>query len=277
MSNPSPLVLVTGATDGIGRETARELVRRGARVLLHGRNAAKVEATRAELEDLAKGSTVAPALGDLASLASVRRLGEELLARPERIDVLLNNAGVFMNDSVATEDGFEATFAINHLAPFLLTHALLPKMRDGAPVRIVNVSSIAHARGAIDLAQLGARDGFEPYRAYAASKLANVLFTVELAKRLGEGTITVNALHPGVVSTKLLTEGFKMKGRDSLAEGSATSVKLALDPSLASVTGRYFAYEKEADTAPSAKDADLARRFYEESCRLTGVTPLPAP
>jgi NAD(P)-dependent dehydrogenase (short-subunit alcohol dehydrogenase family) len=273
----SPLVLVTGATDGIGRETARALVRRGARVIVHGRSAAKVEATCEELEQIAKGGAAAPVLGDFAKLASVRAMGAELAARAERIDVLLHNAGVFLNERVETEDGFEATFAINHLAPFVLTHALLPRLSDGAHARIVNVSSIAHARGAIDVDRLGSLDGFEPYGAYAASKLANVLFTVELARRLGSGAVTVNALHPGVVSTKLLTEGFKMRGRDSLADGARTSVMLALAPELAGVTGRYFAAEREADVAPSGRDAQLARRLYDESCRLTGVTPLPEP
>jgi retinol dehydrogenase 14 len=272
-----PIVLVTGATDGIGRETARELVRRGAKVIVHGRSREKAETVRRELEAIAEGSTLPVVIGDFAKLASARALGEELAGRPERIDVLLNNAGVYMNDLVATEDGFEATFAVNHVAPFVLTHALLRKLRDGEPARIVNVSSIAHTRGGLDMNALGSTEDFEPYRAYAASKLANVLFTVELARRLGPGPVTVNALHPGVVSTKLLTEGFKMRGNDSLSEGAATSVHLALAPELARVTGKYFAYEKETQPSKTARDADLARTFYARSCELTGVKELPEP
>ncbi len=271
-----PTILVTGATDGIGRETARELVRRGATVIVHGRSREKAEAVRAELEAIKRGSTLAPALGDFASLASVRALGEELASRAERIDVLLNNAGVYMNEVVETEDGFEATFAVNHLAPFVLTHALLSKLRDGKAARIVNVSSVAHARGELDMKALGTAEGFDPYRAYAASKLANVLFTAELAERLGPGPVTVNALHPGVVSTKLLTEGFKTRGKDSVAEGAATSVLLALAPELEGVTGKYFAYEKETQPSATARDADLARTLYEKSCALAGVSGLPA-
>lgn len=251
-----PIVLVTGATDGIGRETARELVRRGANVIVHGRSAAKANAVRAELEGIVRGSALEPVLGDFSKLASVRAMGEALAARPERIDVLLNNAGVFLNDRETTEDGFEATFAVNHLAPFLLTHLLLPRLSDGQPARIVNVSSVAHSRGSIDLRKIGSADGFEPYRAYATSKLANVLFTVELARRIGPGPLVVNALHPGVVSTKLLTEGFRMRGSDSLAEGAATSVALALAPELASVTGRYFA----GGPAPVLRPGRVVRR-----------------
>ena len=268
-------VLVTGATDGIGRETAHELARRGARVIVHGRNREKAEAVARELEGIAEGSAAAPLVGDLSSLEEVRRVAEEALARGERVDVLLNNAGVYMNEPQVSRDGFEMTFAVNHLAPFLLTHLLLPMLRDGAPARVVNVSSIAHTRGAIDVGRLGDVERFDPYRAYADSKLANVLFTVELARRLGPGPVTVNALHPGVVSTKLLTEGFGFHGKDSLAEGAATSVQLALSPEVAEVTGRYFAASKEATMAPVARDLSLAARFYEKSAELVGIEPLP--
>lgn len=265
-------MLVTGATDGIGRETARELVRCGATVIVHGRRAARAHEVVTELATIAgSGATVPePVLGDFASLEDVRRMASELLERGAVIDVLVNNAGVYMNEAQSTRDGFEMTFAINHLAPFLLTHLLLPRLRESAAARIVNVSSMAHERGTIDLAALGSTQGFEPYRAYASSKLANVLFTVELARRVGPG-VTVNALHPGVVSTKLLTEGFGMRGGDSLAQGAATSVRLALAPELAAVSGRYFSHGREAPTAAAARDRELARAFYEKSCVMTDV------
>jgi len=268
------LVLVTGSTDGIGRETARELVRRGATVVVHGRRSDKANNVVAELETIAGAKMPAALVGDLSSLADVRRMAKDLLDRGDRIEVLLNNAGVYMKEATKTRDGFETTFAVNHLAPFLLTHLLLPRLRESSVPRIVNVSSMAHSRGQIDLANLGTVKGFEPYAAYAASKLANVLFTVELARRLGPQA-AVNALHPGVVSTKLLTEGFGMRGGESLAEGAATSVRLALAPELAEVTGRYFSHGKEAAAAPIMRDRELARRFYEKSCELADVTPLP--
>lgn len=271
-----PTVLVTGATDGIGRETARELVRRGATVIVHGRRAAKAKEVAAELAGSARaGVTIPePVLGDFASLADVRRMAKELVERGDRVDVLVNNAGLYTSELQTSRDGFEMTFAVNHLAPFLLTHLLLPRLRESATPRIVNVSSMTHSSGTIDLESLGSTKRFEPYAAYAASKLANVLFTVELARRLRPG-LPVNALHPGVVSTKLLTEGFGMRGGASVAEGAATSVRLALAPELATVTGRYFASGKEAAMAPAGRDRELARVFYEKSCALAGVTPLP--
>jgi NAD(P)-dependent dehydrogenase (short-subunit alcohol dehydrogenase family) len=272
-----PIVLVTGATDGIGRETARELARRGARVIVHGRRADKAEAVKKEVEALSGAAMPAALIGDLSSFAGVRAMAESLLARGEGIDVLLNNAGIYMNEAATSHDGFELTFAVNHLAPFLLTHLLLPRLRESAGPRVVNVSSMAHARGQLSVAglgSLGSTKGFEPYAAYALSKLANVLFTVELARRLGP-SVAVSALHPGVVSTKLLTEGFGMRGSDSLAEGAATSVRLALAPELAQVSGRYFSHGREAPMAGAARDPALVRAFYETSCELTGIAPLP--
>lgn len=269
----SPLVLVTGSTDGIGRETARQLVRQGARVIVHGRNPDKVVDARAELEAIAGHSMPPPVVADLASLESVGRMANAVLSRYEPLDVLLNNAGVYMRERQVSEDLLEMTMAVNHFAPFLLTHRLLPAMHKAAGARIVNVSSIAHTRGTIDLDDLQMAKGFSHYGAYAASKLANVLFTVELAERLGPA-VTVNALHPGVVSTKLLTEGFQMEGKDSPAKASETSVFLALSPEVEGMTGQYFAHRRVAPRNPVASDEALRRRFYELSCEITGVEPL---
>jgi NAD(P)-dependent dehydrogenase (short-subunit alcohol dehydrogenase family) len=277
------VVVVTGATDGIGRETARELVRRGARVVVHGRKPDRIAETVAELESIAGRPQPPPVAGNFMSLADVRAIGADLSARPHPIHVLVNNAGVFMNERDLSADGFELTMAVNHYAPFLLTHLLLPSLRasgrPGAPARIVNVSSVAHLRGRIDLADLDFTRGFSGYGSYAASKLANVLFTVELARRLeGLGApVVTNALHPGVVGTKLLREGFGTSGSESLEEGAATSVMLALDPAGAEVSGRYFAAQREARPAAAARDPDLLRRFYDESARRVGVEPLPEP
>lgn len=263
----SPTTLVTGATDGIGKETARQLLVHGHRVILHGRNAQRLAHTKAELSG--PDRHIDTLTGDFASLDSVRAMAETALDRWERIDVIVNNAGIYMNDPVLTVDGFEQTFAVNHLAPFLLTHLLEPMLGE----RIINVSSIAHGRGRLERATWRTVRGFDPYAAYAESKLCNVLFTVELARRLPEGMVT-HALHPGVVSTKLLTQGFGMRGPDSLAAGADTSVWLATAPEVTKSSGKYFAKRREARMHPLADDPRVCADFYTESARLVGVTPL---
>jgi NAD(P)-dependent dehydrogenase (short-subunit alcohol dehydrogenase family) len=267
------VVLVTGATDGIGRETALELARRGARVVAHGRDAKKLAAVHASLRGLA-ADTPDTVRADFASLDEVRSMAGALAARREPLTVLLNNAGVYTRKPARSKDGFELTFAVNHLAHFLLTHLVLEN-DAGSLERIVNVSSGVHASGEIDLADPdGSKAGKTGYEAYAHSKLANVLFSVELARRLAPRRIDVNALHPGVVSTNLLRAGFGGGGPDSLEEGAATSVLLALAPEVRGVTGKYFARCRETRSASLAGDADLARRFYEVSCRLAGCRPI---
>jgi len=278
MSLPNrPVILVTGSSDGIGRTTAIELARQGARVIVHGRQAERVARVVGELRGLGGGEPPEPLILDLGRLADVRAAGARLDERGVSVDVLINNAGVYQRKRAVTADGYEQTLAINHLAPFALTHALLASRAGQELQRVVNVSSVAHTRGKLDLDDLFfERRGFDPYGTYAASKLANVLFTVELARRLAKRGVAVNALHPGVVSTKLLTEGFGVQGRDSLEQGAATSVRLALDADLDGVTGGYFSDGKPAPMSAAARDITLTRRFYEKSAELTGVDPLPA-
>lgn len=249
-----PLVLLTGATDGIGLATARELSRRGAKLLLHGRDPQKLERVSRELG--------APGLlADLASLAEVRRLAEEARAHGP-VDVLLNNAGVFATRRELTVDGHERTFAVNHLAHFLLTTQLLDALADGA--RVVTVSSIAHTQGQIHWDDLDLARGFSGYGAYAQSKLANVLFSNALAKRVAARGITSNALHPGVIDTRLLREGFGARGAP-VETGARTSVYAALDPSLAKVTGAYFKDAAIVAASPRATDPAAAERLWERS------------
>ncbi len=269
----SPVVLVTGATDGIGKQTALDLLRRGSHVLVHGRTAAKAAAVADELAALVPDARhrVEPFGADLSSLAEVRALASQVIARHEFLDVLINNAGVFMNERVVTVDGFEASFAINHLAPFVLTALLLPALRESEQGRVVTVSSIAHNRGRLDWDDLDAKVRFEGYAAYANSKLANVLFAYELAKRLVGTRVTSNALHPGVITTKLLWNGFGSRG-DSLERGAATSVKLALDASLAGVTGKYFDNEREARSSAASHDPAAMTRLWEISAARTGAS-----
>jgi NAD(P)-dependent dehydrogenase (short-subunit alcohol dehydrogenase family) len=208
-------------------------------------------------------------------MAEVRRLAEHVLARHERIDVLINNAGVFMSERRLTVDGQETTFAVNHLAPFLLTHLLLPALKNAKKGRIITVSSIAHNRGQLDFSDLTAARYYHGYATYAASKLANVLFAYDLARRLSGTAITSNALHPGVIGTKLLHTGFGMGG-GSVAQGAATSVRLAVDPALDGVMGKYYSDEREAASSTLSHDRKLQGRLYDASVEITGVSPLPA-
>ena len=270
------VVLVTGATDGIGKETALELARVGARVIIHGRNEARAAATYEELEAASEVPPPKPVIADFASLSEVRALVPELSRRGLSIDTLINNAGVYMKRRELSADGIELTLAVNHFAHVLLTHSLLESPVGQSLTRIINLSSIAHARADIDLEDIdNTRTPFDDYQAYASSKFANVLFTVELARRLQARGVLVNAVHPGVVSTKLLTAGFDMRGPDSLGKGARSSVMLAISPEYAHVSGAYFVEGRESHMHRRATDRDLAARYYELSVARVGVAALP--
>ena len=270
----SERILVTGSTDGIGLETALILAKRGHAVILHGRNEAKLKAATEQLKQVSQVPVPVGEIGDLSSLADVRRLAASILKRPDAPTVLLNNAGTFQTERHLSVDGFEMTMAINHLGPALLTLLLL---EGKAPLtRIVNVSSMAHARGRIDVDDVtGTHTEFNGYAHYATSKLANVLFTVALAPRVKARGITVNALHPGVVTTKLLKTGFNMNGHESLAEGSATSVMLAVDEAGAKTTGEYFSHQKLAPMNPVAKKPEVVEAFFQNTLKAIGLSDLP--
>jgi NAD(P)-dependent dehydrogenase (short-subunit alcohol dehydrogenase family) len=263
------IILVTGATAGIGLQTALELSRLGASVVVHGRNTAKVDEARRVIE--AAGGRTEGVSFELNSLESVRQGAEELARRFPRLDVLVNNAGVFMNERVLTADKLETTFQVNHLAPFLLTNLLLKGPLSGPGARVVNVSSIAHSRGRMRFEDLQLTRGFQGYAAYAQSKLANILFTLELAERLPAAQVTANCLHPGVVSTKLLIEGFGMSGSDTVEEAAETSVFLATSPEVEGVTGRYFARKREVNPASQALDVTTRKQLWEISEQLCGL------
>jgi NAD(P)-dependent dehydrogenase (short-subunit alcohol dehydrogenase family) len=271
----TPLVLVTGATDGIGTETALELGRRGARVIVHGRDAQKVERVRALLSHETKTTPPAGVVFDLASFGATRAGAQALANRDEPLDVVVHNAGVFATTRTLSADGHELSLHVNHLAPVLLTHVLMPSLLRAPQGRVVLVSSMAHGRGRIDFDDLDLARGYDGYGAYAASKLMNILFAKELSVRLQGTPVTANALHPGVVTTKLLREGFGSSGPDSHAEGAATSVYLALSPDVTTTSGRYFVRKAEATPSRAAQNLDDARRLYELSCRLVDVAPLP--
>ena len=270
------VVLVTGATDGIGKETALELARLGARVIIHGRSEVRVSKAHEELQSVSERPPPAPVIADFASLAQVRTLALELERRGLAIDTLINNAGVYMKRRELSAEGIELTLAVNHFAHVLLTHLLLESAVGQSLTRVINLSSIAHARAQIDLDDIdNTRSPFDDYQAYATSKFANVLFTVELARRLHARGVKVNAVHPGVVSTKLLTTGFDMRGPDSLGKGARSSVMLAISPEYAHISGAYFVEGRESHMHRRASEAELAARYYELSVARVGVKALP--
>jgi NAD(P)-dependent dehydrogenase (short-subunit alcohol dehydrogenase family) len=262
----SPVILITGATDGIGKQTALDLAALGAHVLVHGREQKKVEAVVEAIRRA--GGTATPVVADLSSLLQVRELAAAVHLITPRLDVLINNAGVFQPDRRLTEDGLETTFAVNYLAPFLLTRELLDLLEKSAPARIINVSSMTHAQGRMEFDNLQGDLGYDGFDAYSRSKLGILLFTRALDRRLAGSGVTVNALHPGVVGTKLLREGFGAVGGAGVQEGADTSVYLASSPEVAGVSGKYFVNRGEAMPSPMARDDKLAERLWSETERL---------
>ena len=267
-------ILVTGATDGIGRRTAVRLAELGHHVIVHGRNDQRIERVLDEIHEGNPAVSPSTVTGDFASLRDVEQMARDLCANHPVIDVLLNNVGIYQKHREVSEDGYEMTLAVNHLAPFLLTHLLLPLVRLSDAGRIINVSSVAHIRGNLSLENLQLEQDFDEYKAYAASKLANVLFTVELAKRLGPRPVA-HALHPGVVSTKLLRDGFGTQGTDSLDQGTETSVFLAHQEGPLNLTGRYYVRCRPSAMHPLASNAKFCRDFYAACAQLVGIDPLP--
>ncbi len=267
--------VVTGASSGIGRETVRALARMGATLALVCRDRGRGEATLAEAGDRA-----VLFLADLSSQAEVRRLAAALRDRYPAIHVLVNNAGVVNLRRSTTVDGIETVFAVNHLAYFLLTHLLLDRLRSSVPARIVNVASDAHRFGRIDLDDLGHARRYRTMRVYGASKLANILFTYELARRLQGTGVTANCLHPGAVATRLgqnngrvatlLTRALKPFFRTP-EQGAATTVHLASSPAVEGVSGQYFVDCRAARSSRASYDETLACRLWDASAKLTGI------
>jgi len=274
-------VLITGATRGIGRAAAEALAGLGARVIVHGRDALRVGVVVSAIANRRGRDAVEGIVADLGSLADVRRLAAEIDSRHARLDVLINNAGLATRRREMTIDGFERQLAVNHLAPLLLTHLLLPKLKASGPARIVNVASNAHHRAAFDLDDLNwERRPYSPLGAYGATKLANILFTRELARRLEGSAVTANCLHPGVVATNIFT-GLGVLGRLfgvvsrpfllSSARGAETTVHLATAAEVAGTSGEYFAQCQRAETSPAARDPAMGRRLWERSAQMTGI------
>jgi retinol dehydrogenase 14 len=274
------VAVVTGASQGIGKAAALDLARSGATVVAIARNRERGEAAVADIKAQSGNEHVNLLLADLSSQQEIRRLADELLKRYPRIDVLINNAGAVNMRRGVTVDGIEMTFAVNHLAPFLLTNLLLDRLKASTPARIVTVSSDASTAGKIDFEDLGGERGYKGWRAYSQSKLANILFSNELARRLDGSGVTANAVHPGTVSTGFgknnrgwLRWGITLAGPFMLKpeQGAQTVVYVASSPTLEGVTGKYFAKSKEAAPPPAARDEAVARKLWDVSAQMTGV------
>ena len=280
--------VVTGANAGVGLETAAGLVALGSRVVLTARHEARGAEAADRIRSRGGPGTVEVAPLDLASFASIRRFAREVGPGLGRLKVLVNNAGLVQLDHTVTEDGFETTFGVNHLGHFLLTTLLLDQLRSNGPARVVVVASMAHrsARSGLDFDDLQAERGYSPIGAYNRSKLANIYFTRELARRLAGSGVTANSLHPGFVASRLGRDGdggllgdiAMTLGRPfaiSPARGARTSVYLASSPAVADVTGQYFARCREARPARVATDDDAARRLWSVSEELVASVPDP--
>jgi len=258
-------VLVTGGTDGIGRETAVQLARMGACVLVHGRDKEKGTQVLDDIKHVTCNEKVSLYLADFSSLADVKRMAEDIEREHKELHVLVNNAGNFYRDSLLSSDGIEMTLAVNHLAPFLLTLLLLDLLKTSAPTRIVNVASSSHKSiKSVDLEDLEGESNYDGFTAYSLSKLGNVLFTQSLADRLIGTSVTANALHPGVVDTKLLRKSYHMDGI-SVEEGAQTSVYLASSPAVEGVSGKYYKNMQERPASDLSQDQDLQDAFWKLS------------
>jgi len=280
-------VLVTGATSGIGLEASVELARRGARVVMVGRDPLRTDAARADIVARSGSGEVTALHCDFSSQEAIRALARSFQERHDRLHVLVNNAGGVNKKRRLTADGIEATFAVNHLGYFLLTNLLLDRLAASAPARVVTVSSVGHRRGALDFDDLGYERGYGVMRAYTRSKLANVLFANELARRLAGTGVTSNSLHPGAVATNIwsgapwwakpIVQVLFRPFFISPQQGARTIVQLAADPQLEGVSGRYFEEGTEMPAAPLALDEALARRLWDVSAAMTGLDGTRAP
>lgn len=277
------VMLVTGGTSGLGKVVALELAKKGATTVIVGRNSAKTQAVVKEIEQQSGNSAIDGLVGDLSSIAQVRGLTAEFRKRYSRLDVLINNAGAIFARRQATVDGYERTFALNHLAYFLLTNLLLDLLKTSAPSRIVNVSSRSHEGGAVNFDDLQAERayGIGGGRAYSQSKLANIMFTYELARRLAGTGVTANALHPGMVATPfgennggLMGLVMKLVHRFAITpeEGADTIIYLAASPEVEGVTGQYWEKRGPVRSSPASYDESAQKRLWDVSARMTGLT-----
>lgn len=271
--------LVTGATSGIGKVTATALAQMGAELVIHGRNQEKTEKTVKEIQSASGNPNLSYLLADFSNLDQVRDMAEKFQEKHNRLDILVNNAGAFFNRRVTSQHGVEMTFLVNHLAPFTLTNSLLDLLKKSSPSRIINLSSEGHRQGSLDLNDLNFNKGYFGMKAYGRSKLANILFTVELARRLEGSGVTVNAVHPGHIATDMWKNNFGILGpllkwiMEQVAlspqEGAENTIYLASSPEVADISGKYFIKNQPASPSADALDPDLARQLWAISEDLT--------
>jgi retinol dehydrogenase 14 len=266
------VVMVTGANAGMGKEIVLALAAKGVPVVMVSRDRARGERARAEVRQATGNADVELLVADISSQQSIRNLVGEFTAHHDRLHVLINNAGVTQPRRVETADGLESVFATNHLGPFLLTNLLLPVLTAGAPTRIVTVASGAHAMGKIDFDDLQSARGYNEIRAYNQSKLANLLFTYELSRRIAGTGVTANAADPGFVKTNLRVPWpyslFSFM-RGSAVDGAKPAVFLAASPEVEGVSGRYFNQKGETRSSKLSYDEDVARRLWDVSAELS--------
>lgn len=270
-------ILITGATSGIGKETAIQLAKTGATIVFNARNEERGTAALKDIITASGNDSVSFEVCDLSSFASIRTFASLIAGKYGHLDVLINNAGVWEDSRAVSEDGIERTWAVNHLAPFLLTNLLLPLLKKGKDARIITVSSALHPRGSIQFDNLELTTDYSAMKAYANSKLANILFTRELASRLSGTGITANCLHPGVISTSLARDAnifmrmfFKFIGKKA-SKGAETSVYLATSPEVAAITGEYFQDSAQYKSASASKDMEVAVQLWTVSEHMCGM------
>ncbi len=263
------IILITGATDGIGKLTAIKLADQKAHIIVHGRNKQKLDSVIGEISAESGNDNVEGILADFAALGEVRRGADDISSRFQKLDVLINNAGAGFSDSRYSSDGYELRFAVNYLAPFLLTQLLLPLIEKASPSRIVNVSSAGQHK--LDFKDIMMEKKFDPVQAYSQSKLALIMYTFELAEKLKDKNITVNALHPGTyLDTKMVRNaGINPWGKPET--GADAEVYLAVSNELNGITGKYFSGKNEAQAEKQAYNPGDRKKLWELSLELTGL------
>ena len=278
--NDPKTIIITGATSGIGKETAIALAKLGETVIFTARTKAAGEVARREIREQSGNERVEYFECNLASLVSIKKFSDDFKDRYERLDVLINNAGVMEHERKVSRDGFEMDFAVNYLAPFLLTNLLLSLLKASVPSRIINVSSSLHSEGKINFEDMQSEHSFDLYKTYAQSKLALILFTKKLAHELSDTGVTVNALNPGVVATKMTLKNiehmnpiirlFYQKTALSVKRGAETSIYLAVSPEVEKITGEYFDGKKIVSPAPQSSDMAVTDKLWRESLKIIG-------
>lgn len=264
-------IFITGATDGIGKQTALEIAQLGHRIFIHGRSEQRLLETKNWIIAQVPQAIIDTYRADFASLSEIKKMAENFLTSGNSLDILINNAGVFEKQFAYSSDGFERTFAINHLAYFYLTHLFLPLLISQPDARIINVASMAQA-SSIDFNSLNAEKGYNPYDAYALSKLCNVLFSFKLARDLKDKSVSVNTLHPGEISTKILHTGWGFGG-SSWHAGASNLLFLAVSKEGKENTGEYYVNKRKSQASKAAYIIENQEKLWKISCRMCNILP----